>query len=162
MQGKTILGKITGLHGVDGALSIHWTESTPNLEKVEKIYLDIDGCPTPFFISNYKGRGEIVYLEGIKSPVMAKRFVGCQIHIISEIKEEKEASYDIIGFEVQDQKGKILGTVDAVREYPGQKMLQIKHENRELLLPLHPHLLLSVDHKKKHITYKIPDGLLEI
>lgn len=166
---QILLGKITKLHGYQGEVTVKLEkEFTGNLPEMETVFLEIEGKPVPFFISepDYQG-ADILRLKfrDYESIEKVKEFIGARIFLTTG-RKGKSISSDparLCGFKVILPEKYILGTIKAVIEYPGQWILKIETQSaREILIPFHEHFIIKVDSKKKIIQMDLPEGLTEI
>ena len=164
-----LLGRIIKASGYKGAVSVKLEKIfTENIPDMESVFLEVEGRPVPFFISDseYNG-GDIIKLtfEGYGSPDKISEFTGCDVFLTTDIKGEltNEESGSLDGYKVMLPAGDLLGTVIGVIFNSGQWLLNIEsQENKEVLVPFHEDFVLSIDHNKKHIIMEIPEGLSEI
>ena len=68
----------------------------------------------------------------------------------------------LIGLSVIDITGKQVGILDDVLNLPGQDLLVIRHENKEILLPFVLDFVPVVDLEKRSITITPPSGLFHV
>ena len=84
---------------------------------------------------------------------------------LSELPERKGNKFyfhEIIGFTVIDKEFGVIGTISKVLEYPNQAVMQIFHDNKEVLIPISDEIITEVKRKNKEIHVTAPDGLLNI
>ena len=55
-----------------------------------------------------------------------------------------------------------LGEILEVIEQPHQLLCRLEINHKEVLIPLNEDSLQKIDHKKKQVNVKLPDGLLDI
>jgi 16S rRNA processing protein RimM len=164
-----LLGKITKVSGYEGAVTIrlerNFSENIPNMESV---FLEIDGRPVPFFISDseYSGADTLkLTFDGYGSDAKVSEFVGCRVFLTknNSSQNKNDDLQNILNFTVFNQEKVQLGTIDEIIENPGQLLIVIRSSgNREILIPLHEDFIISFDSKKKVIIMEIPDGLTEL
>jgi len=164
-----LLGRITKVSGYDGAVAIRLERIfSENIPQMESVFLEIEGRPVPFFISDTEYSGaDILKLtfDGYESEEKISEFVGCKVFLTTEApgKGQSNDLQNIINFTVNDQDDNILGTIVDIIENPGQLLLVIHSKGKkEILIPLHEDLIISFDKKKKVIIMEIPEGLIGI
>ena len=69
-------------------------------------------------------------------------------------------SKEILGYEVLDQKGELIGCVDDVIWLPNYDAYIVKNKSKEYIIPIIPEIIRKVDFKSKIIAIKVMDGLL--
>jgi 16S rRNA processing protein RimM len=169
-KSNILLGRITKVSGYEGAVTVKLEKSfTENIPHIESVFLEIEGRPVPFFISDYNYSGaDVVKLsfEGYESEERVSGFIGCRIFLTDTGPEDKHSKPDtnnIIGFKVFLADSNLLGTITEIIENPGQWLLIIKSPaNKEILIPFHEDFIVSIDKKKKSFIMDIPEGLAEI
>jgi 16S rRNA processing protein RimM len=164
-----LLGRITKISGYEGAVTVKlekiFSENIPHLESV---FLEIEGRPVPFFVSEYEYSGaDILKLkfEDYESIEKVTEFTGCRVFLTSsdESIEPENEIQNLNGFNVFDQDNQLLGEIREILSNPGQLLLRITSpQNKEILIPFHEHLILSISRNKKIIVMNIPEGLADI
>ena len=164
-----LLGRIIKVSGFEGAVTVKlerlFSGKLPNMESV---FLEIEGRPVPFFISDsdYSG-ADILRLkfDGYDSSDKVIEFVGCHVFLTTPAPADNKAEEikSLLGYIVLTTDNIILGTIDEIIPNPGQWLLSVTSESKkEILIPLHENFIIRIDNKKKIIIMDIPDGLLEI
>jgi len=164
-----LLGRITKVSGYEGAVTVKLEKIfSENIPQMESVFLEIDGRPVPFFItdSEYSG-ADILKLkfEGYTSVGKISEFTGCRVFLTTGISAVSSTDdiQSFNGFKVLINDGIVLGTIKEVIPNPGQWLFKIVSPgNKEILVPFHEHFIVSVDKKKKSMVMDIPDGLTEI
>ena len=168
-KNEILLGRITKVNGYEGAvtvkLELFFSENLPHMESV---FLEVEGRPVPFFIedSDYSG-ADILRLkfEGYNTSGKVIEFVGCRVFLTTpaSARNNPEEMKSLKGYTVLTTDNITLGSVDEIIQNPGQWLLSvISDSNKEILIPLHEHLIVKIDNKKKILLMDIPDGLTEI
>jgi 16S rRNA processing protein RimM len=164
-----LLGRILKAHGFSGTVTVKLEEEfIENIPEPESVFLEIDGKPVPFFISESENTGaDILRLkfDGYDSTEKITEFIGCKVFLTSggTDKNTDIKSSGITGFTVVLSGGKTIGTVINVIENPGQILLVLKNaDGKELLIPFHEDLINSINKRKKVIEMDLPEGLTEI
>lgn len=107
-----------------------------------------------------------VAFEGIGDRTMADELVGSHCLILrSDAADllQQEAAGSLAGFSfIAD--GAELGSVEALRDNPGQQLLEVRrHDNGQLLLvPFVDEFILDIDDEDRAIEASLPAGLLEL
>ena len=164
-----LFGRISKINSYDGSVTVRLEKNfIENIPEMGSVFLEIEGKPVPFFISEIDYRGaetmKIIFAEYDKSG-KNKQFAGCRVFLTSTVEGgDSEPEFTAIeGFTVIDQDKFIVGIVKAIIENPGQMMIEvISPSNKEVLIPLHDDLIINVDPDKKIIEMNIPEGLTEL
>jgi ribosomal 30S subunit maturation factor RimM len=143
-RNNILLGKITRVSGYEGAVTIrlerNFSENIPNMESV---FLEIEGRPVPFLISNseYSGADLLkLAFDGYESDAKVAEFVGCRVFLTKEISDRKKDQnlHNILNYTVFNQEKVQLGIIEEIIENPGQLLIVIHTaDKREILIPLH-------------------------
>jgi 16S rRNA processing protein RimM len=164
-----LLGRITKVSGYEGAVTVKLERNfSGKLPHMESVFLEIEGRPVPFFISwsDYSG-ADILKLkfEGYDSSDRVAGFTGCRIFLITagDAEDISEDLLSLAGFKILTAQKNILGIVTEVIQNPGQWLLNVASpEGRNMLIPLHEDLIVTIDNRKKILVMHIPEGLTEI
>jgi len=168
---KNILfGRLTKTHGYRGHLVLKADPEATMVEKEpESVFLKIDGIQVPFFIEEFSERNLPLYtlkLEGVDDHNSALKLVDTLIYIDREFVEEKADDQsglkNLIGFSVKDQDDRILGTITALMDIPGNPLFSVEHEGNEFLLPVNEDLILEIAVDEKSIVMEVREGLTNL
>jgi len=164
-----LLGRITKVSGYEGAVTIKLEKIFfKNIPQMESVFLEIEGRPVPFFISDLEYSGaDILKLtfEDYGSIEKISEFTGCRVFLTTELTENSktEEIHSLTGYQVFTSDDKVLGVIREIISNPGQLLLSVMADgNKEILIPLHEHFIVRIDKKKKTIIMDIPEGLTEI
>jgi 16S rRNA processing protein RimM len=164
-----LLGRITKVSGYEGAVTVKLERFlSGKLPNMESVFLEIEGRPVPFFISDsdYSG-ADILKLrfEGYNSYDKVIEFVGCRVFLTTPVSVDTktEELKSLIGYSVLTPDNILLGSIEEVIPNPGQWLLSIISPlNKEILIPLHEHFIVKIDNKRKLLIMDLPAGLAEI
>ncbi len=168
-KAEILLGRITKVHGYEGAVTVRLENRfKENLPEMESVFLEIEGKPVPFFISEFEYQGaDILRLkfEDYDSQEKVSEFVGCRVFLTTKDIQESssQTSINLSGFRIYGKHNILIGTVTEITENRGRYLLNITAESgRNILIPLHDDLITRVDKRKKIIHMDLPEGLTEI
>jgi 16S rRNA processing protein RimM len=164
-----LLGRIIKVSGFEGAVTVKlerlFSGKLPNMESV---FLEIEGRPVPFFISDVDYSGaDILRLKfvGYNSSGKVTEFVGCRLFLTNPetFNNKIEEINSLTGYNVVTSENITIGTITEVIQNPGQWLLSvISDSNKTILIPLHEHFIVRIDNAKKLLIMTIPEGLTEI
>ena len=121
----------------------------------------------PWFIESTRIKNEqevFLKLEGIASREAALKLAQKEVWFTEDDKKKfaaKSSPINLLSYTIINEK-KILGEILEVIEQPNQMLCRIEMNKKEVLIPLNEDTLKKIDHKKKEVIVKLPDGLLEI
>ena len=164
-----LLGRIRKTTGFTGEVVIgidyDLSELNPDLEFV---HLEIEGSLIPFFIdkcdfSNAKSM-KVSFID-VPSQEKAKKLLDCLVFIEKcQLANQKHTKVlqGIEGYSVWDETLGEIGKVDSILENPGQDLLVVIQDDKEILIPVADEIILAVDQKKRRILVDLPEGLLDL
>lgn len=162
------IGFFTKPHGVSGELRLEFEGGVFNPIPSDYIICDMEGILVPFFIESYRlGGGNTGYVkfERVDNLAYANRFMGVSVYLPNTHVEE-EVEYnpydDIIGFAISDKTQGDIGVIHDVDETTSNVLFVVKHGNREILIPVHENLILSIDQENEIIYVDLPEGLIDL
>ncbi len=164
------LGTITKTHGIHGQVVLMMDQLSFNdIQKMESVFIEIDGLPVPFFISSFEEKNSnalILTFDDAGIEDITKDIIDCQVFILkSSIKTEKKlliADKNIIGYNVTDKTLGFLGVVAEIITIEQNPLIKITQEKKEILLPLQPDFILQIDPILKNIYVHVPEGLIDL
>ena len=164
-----LLGRIIKVSGYEGAVTVKLEKIfTENIPQMESVFLEIEGRPVPFFISNLEYSGADIlklWFDGYNSIDKISEFTGCRIFLTSapDGDSQKEDDQNLIGYAIFAPENNLLGSISEIISNNGQWLLNVVSLNKKnILIPFHEHFIISIDKKKKIVVMDIPEGLLEI
>ncbi len=164
-----LLGRITKVSGYEGSVAVRLEKIfTENIPQMESVFLEVEGKPVPFFISDIEYSGaDILKLqfEGYTSNERISEFIGCRIFLTSgtNISISNLHNPDLIGYNVFINGNKSLGIISDEMSNNGQWLITvISPDKKSILIPFHEDFIVRIDNKGKKIFMDIPAGLIEI
>ena len=154
------IAQVLKSNGTQGELLISFFDVAPeDIDLQEPVFIEFDGLPVPFYFESFTPRGTnraLVRLTGVHSLKDADELSGAAIYADYFEEEEEE---DLVGWEVHDADGTVIGTVTDYEDIPGNTCLWVKRPGaEEVLLPFHEDLIVSL--ADGILTLRIPEGLL--
>lgn len=163
------LGQIIKAHGLKGEIVANFSTDHPEqYSKLESVFLEINQKLVPFFIEkiNLSTNKIIIKFEDIDTiedtKSLLKKTLYLPLENLPEPDEDELYYQHIIGFTVKDKNLGELGTVKDILERAGQDLLIMEYEEKEILIPVDPTIILKTDNKKKILSVDLPEGLLEL
>ena len=109
----------------------------------------------------------IFKFRGVDSISQAEALVGADVCVPAgerlTLPEGEYYQSDLIGCEIVDAGGKLLGNVEGWQEYGGPPLLEVRTpEGKELLIPFAKSICKSIDLGEKRIAVDLPEGLQEL
>ncbi|MBP6871645.1 MAG: 16S rRNA processing protein RimM [Bacteroidales bacterium] len=168
-KGFFLVGKIIRTHGYKGGLKVILDVDRPEeYRELDVIFIDIKGQLIPWAIEqihfeNNKANLKLTDLHDMEgAEKMVGNYIYLPVELLPKLRGNKFYYHEIIGFTVIDETHGPLGTVERVIELPNNPLLSIKSGQKEILIPISDEIILKVDRRKKQISIKAPEGLIEI
>jgi 16S rRNA processing protein RimM len=169
MDSPIRIGVIVAAHGVAGdLLLLHELGRRSDFKGVEAFLVGNDPARLiPWFPVSVKPKSEtesMLRLEGVENREKALSFLRKSVWIPESQARSlasKNAPLRLLDYHVID-RDRDLGPILEVVEMPTQALLRLEIEGKEVLIPLHPDNLLSIDHENRRVVMEIPDGLLDV
>ena len=68
---------------------------------------------------------------------------------------------ELLGLTVYDQNYQMIGDIKEIVSFPQQEMLMVSYQGKEVMIPLHPELILEFV-PEEGIYMQLPEGILDI
>lgn len=160
-----ITGRITKTYGFDGAVVVRSEGGiTGEPKQGEPVFVVIDGIPVPFFTREAYSLSPgtlIISFDDYMTAESVERLRGCEL-ITSEENTEGSDLSDLAGYTIVDRSCDFSGLIKRIIQNPGQLLAVVSTGTGEVLVPLHPDLIISLNRKKKLIEMSLPEGLAGI
>lgn len=166
---QILLGQIVKVANYDGTVIVKLLQQfTDILSYSAPLFIETEGKLVPFFVSEYEFSGTDtlrVKFDGYESDTKVSEFVGCSIYLSaapgdSFMRKEED---NISGYTVFLKNNEVIGIVTEMIENPGQWLLTvITQGGKEILVPYHDDLVISMDSREKTIVLDLPEDLADI
>ena len=167
-KNEILLGRITKIHGYEGSVVIRLEPAfIEDIPEMEAVFIESDGRPVPFFISEteYNG-GDVVKMkfDGYQITEKVSEFVGCKVFLTKSAGRQSVQNIEtLIGYRVLLKNKQELGTIIDITRNQGQDLLSVMASGkREILIPLHEDFIIKADKRLKTITMDLPEGLIDL
>lgn len=168
------IGQFAKPHGIKGEITLlidydvsdTWDES----KEEPFIICDMDGILVPFFIEDYRYKGNtslLIKLEDVNTEAEAREFSNRAVYYPLDKVDPEELAGEItwdnfIGFTVIDENKGEIGEITHVDDTTLNVLLQIDHNGQDILLPAAEELIKEVDYEKRMLFVSMPEGLLDL
>ena len=107
-----------------------------------------------------------VSVEGVNSEKQADLMIGKSVYLpldqLPKLDDDQFYFHEIIGFKVIDSVQGPIGIITGVNDASSQVLLEVEHNDKQILIPLVDELIQQLDKQKKQIYLSIPEGLLDL
>lgn len=166
-----LVGKVAGSHGLKGGLNIvSFAEDLSLFKSGSKFILkDSFSGELEFFetlsASRKKSNIILVMLKDVDGRDKADQLKGRELYVEKEALPEPEDDtwywHDLIGMNVVEEDGNILGNVKNLMRTGSSDILEVVNGKTEVLVPFLKEIITSVSLSSRQIVVKLPEGLLE-
>jgi 16S rRNA processing protein RimM len=82
--------------------------------------------------------------------------------MLPKLSGNKFYFHEVIGFEVEDQRLGVVGTIQSINDSTAQPLFEVLHGGIEILIPMIDHFLVTIDRDNKKVVMNLPEGLIEM
>lgn len=164
------IGRIGKPHGIQG--EVHFLFDDDVFDRVESDYLilDIDGILVPFFMEEYRFRGEssaLVKFCDIDTQDKARELTNCDVYFPYSLTDEDPENIrwtQIIGFNLVDTRTQQnIGSVIGIDDNTMNILFEVETPDKKIILvPANEELIEEVNTDNKYISIQMPEGLLDL
>jgi 16S rRNA processing protein RimM len=159
------IGFLRRPHGLMGEMimDLH-TDFPERIKPGRKVYLgDKHESATVGSVRDH-GNGLLVKIRGYDDPESAGRFRNHWVYVksseVPSLPQGQVYKYELVGLNVIDDAGNPLGEVIEVLETGANDVYVVKNDEKEILLPAIPDVVLKIDMESKVMTVHLIDGLI--
>ena len=165
------VGKLGKPHGISGAFRIYMLRDLKSTNKFPKHFLVKErGSLLPWFVTKVEWisfNEGFVWFEDITTPEKARLNSGRELFLVEKdvntfFKKDSSSFSELIGYIAIDETAGEIGIIEEIIENPGQILLYIKNETKEVLIPMVDEFIVEVNKKKKALVLNLPEGLLDL
>jgi len=162
------IGQIVNTNGLKGFVKIKpFTDDITKFKNFKKVYIQRKNELEEFCIEDVKFIKNMVLLKlkGIDSIEEAENFRNYYIKVKREDEEPLEENtyyiVDLIGCEVQEESGNVLGKLIEIFSTGSNDVYVIKDDlGKQVLIPAISEVVKNIDVENKKIVVKLLEGLL--
>ncbi|MCI9595996.1 MAG: 16S rRNA processing protein RimM [Firmicutes bacterium] len=163
---KILIGKIVNAVGLKGEVKVYcYTDRKERFQELGQIWVEKTLCQIQR--ARYQGNVAILKLEGIEDRNQAEAQKNKGVFIeesqLDQLPEDTYYVRDLIGIQVLQEDGSLLGTLTDVIQNSSQDLYQVELENgKRVLVPAVREFVLDICMEERQMTVSPPDGLLEL
>lgn len=165
------IGYIAKAHGLQGEVkAVFDVYDMGEYRHVDELYMAKKEAPLQKVkIQSFRAEGgkqAILHLEGIQNRESAEAMRGTTLYypedLLPTLPEGHFYYFQVIGFEVEDEKLGVLGQVSEFYDGAGQDLMAMQYQGQEILIPIAAEILLKADLSAKKVYTRLPEGLLDL
>ncbi|MBP3615086.1 MAG: 16S rRNA processing protein RimM [Bacteroidaceae bacterium] len=160
----TYFGKFLKPHGTKGEIGLLGDSFTLG-DECDFVAVEIDGILVPFFFDYKKSKNNdtlIVKVERMNSADDVRFLTNREVFIPREwIEESDNYSWSYFrGFTAEDTNIGTLGCIIDVDDSTINTLFVVERGAEEILIPAQEEFIENIDHKRRHIVFNLPEGLI--
>lgn len=168
MADLVVIGRVARAHGNKGQVIVNLETDFPEERFKAGEAVIVGGEATARTIRGvrfHQGR-PVIALEGVETMNDAEALAGAELKIAAADREPlPEGTFyhaDLVGCDVRDEHGALVGTVTAVEGTLAMSRLVVAGTRGEVLIPLVADMCVGIDVAARRIVVRLPDGLIEL
>lgn len=166
------IGNTRKATGFEGAIRLEIQDQyVADLKKATAIFIETGFEILPYFPKSIKDDGElIVKFDDVRDRELASSLAGKPVYLraeditVEQTQDPKESDLDLsalVGTIVHDEKLGVIGAIQAIESYPQQEIMMVVYQDRTVMIPLHPDLILDLIPGDR-LVMSLPEGILEL
>ena len=163
---QLVVGRIGRAHGVLGEATIEVQTDDPDIrfQIGNKLTLD-DGRQLTIRSSRWHNQILLLAFDGVADRNQIEELRDQLISSDVDLGSLAPGEYhfqQLIGCEVFQQNGELIGKVDEIVKLPGQDLLSVSRSGAQVLIPMVKQIIIEIDVLAKKIVVNPPEGLLDV
>jgi 16S rRNA processing protein RimM len=163
---QLVVGRIGRAHGVLGEATIEVQTDDPDIrfQVGNKLTLD-NGRQLTIRSSRWHNQILLLAFDGVADRNQIEELRDQLISSDVDLGSLAPGEYhfqQLIGCEVFQQNGELIGKVDEIVKLPGQDLLSVSRSGAQVLIPMVKQIIIEIDVLAKKIVVNPPEGLLDV
>jgi 16S rRNA processing protein RimM len=163
-----LIGRVARAHGNKGQVIVNPETDFPEERFAPGNTLVVEhlGTSTPRRIASARfqqGR-PIIALDGVESMNDAEALAGAELKMpasaLGPLPGRTYYRHDLVGCEVRDTSGRVIGTVADVQGSLERSLLVVGGGTNEVMIPMVDGIVVAVDPGARRIVVELPEGLI--
>ncbi|MEO6212931.1 MAG: ribosome maturation factor RimM [Vicinamibacterales bacterium] len=163
-----LVGRVARPHGTCGQVIVNPDTdfAGDRFREGVRLFVGAEARPLTITAARFHHGRPVIALEGIETMHDAERLAGAELKLrVSDIPELPEGTFhrhQLVGCEVRDIDGRVIGDVAAVEGPIDHSRLVINAAHGEVLIPLVAAICVEIVPQEKRISVRMPEGLLDV
>lgn len=165
------VGKFRKPHGLNGAIKVQIEDRyLEDVLQAKSIFVVEGGGYLPYFVEDIQlGNDTLLHLEEMQSRSDVMHLTNQSIALREEdllSDDQRTFEYETLEYaflrtyQLKDVELGPVGEITEVLDMPQQEMALVAFNEQEVLIPLHPDLIVDINQEEKVLTMDLPEGLL--
>ena len=136
---------------------------------IETIFIEEDNVLIPYKlkrIKHLKKNNLTLIIDEIDSELKAQKLISKKCFLPKKFLPEKRGidfySFEVKDFLVIDKNKKKIGSIVEIIDKPFQSLMVVNNNSKEIFIPIHQDIILSVSHSKKEIQVELPNNFFDL
>lgn len=163
-----LVGRVARAHGNKGQVIVNPDTDFPDARFAVGTTLLVGPEATPRRITSARfqqGR-PVIGLDGVETMDDATRLTEAELKVpastLGPLPDNTYYRHELVGCEVQDTEGRLIGEVAAVEGSLEMSRLVIHAPHGEVLIPMVDEICIEIAPAERRIRIKAPEGLIEL
>lgn len=164
------VGRMGAPHSLKGEIDCRYSDDVFMQDTNTWVFCRIDGLPVPFLLEDWRQTGSgtaILKFRDYDTADSVRMLTDCALLFPKDSVPDMDgrlSSWQMLtGFSVSDQAAGEIGEVETVDDSSENVLLYVLTKGgKEVVLPVHPDLVSSIDTKKRRLCLRLPEGLLTL
>ncbi|UPQ75391.1 ribosome maturation factor RimM [Chryseobacterium nepalense] len=164
-----LLGKITRRHGLAGNVILKLDTDQPELyNKLESIFVEINGLLVPFFIEkSSRSKSDVLNISFKNSTeALVDQSLGKNVYLplstLPKLSGKQFYYHEIIGYNILDENDNDCGVIRSVNDQTAQTYFITNLDGKEVVIPIIKDWIIEVNREEKFIKMQLPEGLIDV
>ena len=140
-----------------------------DFKSIETIFIEEDKILIPYKLKKIKHKKKTnltLLIEEIDCESKAQQLTSKKCFLPKKFLPERKGidfySFQVKDFIVIDKNSKRIGSVAEIVEKPLQSLMVVNTSTKEILIPIHQDIIISVSHERKEIKVELPNSFLDL
>jgi 16S rRNA processing protein rimM len=164
------IGRLGKPHGVKGEITFFFDDDVFDRTDTDYLMIKTDGLLVPFFLEEYRFKGSqtaLLQFCDIHTQEQARQLTGSEVFFPRALSEEKAGFLTwtaMVGYDIVEvESGKNIGSILSIDDTTLNLLFEVHTESgHDLFLPASEDLVVGIDTKKRRVTMRLPEGILDL
>jgi 16S rRNA processing protein RimM len=162
------VGRVTGTHGLKGALRVRCDPDSTVLQSVARVYVEASSGVREYALAGVArlNRNHLkIALEGVNDVNAAEALRGGSVMVavadLPQLRPGEFYYFQAIGCEVMLTDGRRLGVIEEVFATGANEVWVVRGDKTEVLVPVIENVVKAMDFERRRVTIEPIPGLLD-
>lgn len=163
------LGKIIRPKGNKGEVKAYLdVDRVEDYQSLDAVFIEKRRDLVPYFIEriHFEQQKANIKFQDVNSADEAAELSGLLMYLPLSTLPERTGNkfyyHEVAGFSIRDRVSGDIGIIEKVVDLPNNPLFQVRHSNKDILIPISDEFIITVDREKRLIEMNLPEGLIDI